>query len=727
MSTNKQKKGNRLLLVLAIALVATVCLIAKNIYKTNNSTIALVNPDKYLAPSDNDDEQEAQVGTVTVKYVDQNGNDIQAAETHNDGQLGEEYNFTHKTINGYVLDESKYPTNRRGNYSTKNQTVTFVYTSYDDEVETNSDGENVTITVLKNRNQEISKEYKFKIVKKDQSNNTLPGATFKVSRPNESILRWDKDYTGDFVVGTLIMDDTDTETYIIEENPAPTGYDGIASTVTLTITKETRDNEIFATASLSNVEGTSVSVNEEDKEIVVTITNQKQYESQDYSMVIETYDEEDNALPGAKYKVVRNDETDPIINALDDTGVFEVGTMTIDSEGSDEYTITQTPPALYDALSGDIVVTITKAKDSDTFKYVIADAEKNEIEGVDVTLDRDNKKVIVKVHNKLTPIEDETKDYTVYIKTVDEDGNQIPGSRYYGVDQDNAVVLDKQDTTGMLQIGTATVDSVGTDVVTIEQKTTPEGFETIQDKIKFTLERYLDEENHKYGANPSINTIEGVTLDVDQETGKIVITVKLEKTPEPPPPPKIFDLTIDKNVKFVEVTSGGKTTTIKKVGNKIVKIDIPKSKINGSVIKATYTLTVKNVGEIAGYALEVKDPVPSGMVLVEDGNWKVVDGEAITEKLADKLIKPGESESIDITYTWKVTEKDVGTKYNEALISKSGNDEDVPDVTPDQVAREPIILAVTTGNRAIITIEFVVALALVTGIVYVIRKKNKEE
>lgn len=724
MSTNKQKKENRLLLVLAIALVATVCLIAKNLYKTNNSTIALVNPDKYLAPTDADEDTEVQVGTVTVKYVDQNGDDIQAAETHSDGQLGEEYNFAHKTINGYVLDESKYPTNRRGNYSTKNQTVTFVYTSYDDEVETNSDGENVTITVLKNRNQEISKEYKFKIVKKDQSNNTLSGATFKVSRPNESILRWDKDYTGDFVVGTLIMDDTDTESYIIEENPAPTGYDGIASSVTLTITKETRDNEIFAAASLSNVEGTSVAVNEDEKEIVVTITNQKQYEAQDYDMVIETYDNEDNVLPGAKYKVVKNDETDPIINALDDTGVLDVGTMTIDSEGTDTYTITQTPPALYDALSGDIVVTVTKAKDSNTFKYVITNAEKNEIDGVDVVLDSENKKVIVKVHNSLTPIEDETKDYTVYIKTVDENGNQLPGSRYYGKDADDAVVLDKQDTTGMLEAGTITVDSVGTDVVTIEQKVTPEGYETITDKIKFTLERYLDTENHKYGANASINTIEGVTLDVNQETGKIVITVKLNKLPDPP---KIFDLTIDKNVKVAEVTSGGKTTTVKKVGNKIVKIDIPKSKINGSVIKVTYTLTIKNVGQIAGYALEVKDPVPSGMVLVEDENWKVVDGEAITEKLADKLIEPGQSESIDITYTWKVTEKDVGTKYNEALISRSGNDEDVPDITPDEVAREPIILAVTTGNRAIITIEFVVALALVTGIVYVIRKKNSEE
>ena len=225
MSTNKLKKGNRLLLVLAIALIAMVCLIAKNIYKTNNSTIALVNPEKYLADPETGDGDSTTVGTVTVKYVDQNGSNIAAEETHSDGELGQEYNFAHKTIDGYVLDESQYPTNRIGNYTTKDQTVTFVYTAYSDEVETNSDGENVTVTVLKNRNQEISKEYKLKIVKKDQSDATLPGATFKVSRPNESILRWDKDYTGDFVVGTLIMDDTDTESYIIEENPAPAGYD----------------------------------------------------------------------------------------------------------------------------------------------------------------------------------------------------------------------------------------------------------------------------------------------------------------------------------------------------------------------------------------------------------------------------------------------------------------------------------------------------------------------
>lgn len=724
MSTNKQKKGNRLLLVLAIAFIAMVCLIAKNIYKTNNSTIALVNPDKYLAPGD-DDEQETQVGTVTVKYVDQNGTDIAAAETHSDGELGQEYNFEHKTISGYVLDESQYPTNRRGNYTTKNQTVTFVYTAYSDEVETNSDGENVTITVLKNRDEGISKEYKFRIEKIDQAGHALAGATFKVSRPNESVLRWDKDYTGNFVVGTLIMDDTETETYIINEDLAPNGYDGISSDITLTITKETREGEIFASASINNVTGASVNVDEANKEIVLTITNQKQYDSQDYDMVIETYDVDDNVLPGAKYKVVKNDETDPIINALDDTGVLDVGTMTIDGEGTDTYTITQTPPALYDALSGDIVVTVTKAKDSNTYKYVITNAAKNEIDGVDVTLDNENKKVIVKVHNSLIPIEDETKDYTVYVKTVDADGNKLPGSKYHVTDESDVVVADKEDTTGEITLGTMTVAEVGTDVYTIAQTKEPENYYPLTEKIKLTINSTLDTENHKYGATFAINSIEGVTLDVDQASGKVVITIKLEKKPDPPIE-RIFDLTIDKNVKVAEVTSAGKTTTVKKVGKKIVKIDIPKSKINGSVIKVTYTLTVTNVGEIAGYATEVTDPVPSGMVLVDDGNWKVVGNKAVTDKLATTLIEPGKSASIDITYSWTVTEKDVGTKYNEALITRSANDEGVPDRTPDEVAREPIILAVTTGQRAIITIEFVIALALAAGIVYVIKKYNKE-
>lgn len=723
MSTNKQKKGNRLLLVLAIALIATVCLIAKNIYKTNNSTIALVNPDKYLAPGDND-EQENQVGTITVKYVDQNGDDIATAETHNDGTLGQEYNFEHKTISGYVLDESQYPTNRRGNYTTKNQTVTFVYTAYSDEVETNSDGENVTITVLKNRDEGISKEYKFIIEKIDQAGQVLPGATFKVSRTNESILRWDKDYTGNFVVGTLIMDDTDTETYIINENPAPNGYDGISGDVILTITKETRDDEIFASASISDIPGASVSVNENNKEIVLTITNQKQYDSQDYELVIETYDEDDQPLPGSTYKVVKDSETDPIINQLDNTGVLSVGTMTIDSEGQDVYTITQTPPDTHEPLSGNIQLTITKSKDSNTFKYVISDAQKNEIDGVDVDLDQENKKVTVKVHNVKKHIDDETKDYTIYIKTVDVDGNKIPGSKYKVTDEADVTVLDKEDTTGELNLGTMTVAAVGTDVYTTEQTKEPDDYYPLTEKIKLTINRTLDTENHKYGATFAINTIEGVTLDVDQATGKVTITVKLEKKPVPPPT-KIFDLTIDKNVKVAEVTSGGKTTTVKKVGKKTVKIDIPKSKINGSVIKVTYTITITNVGEIAGYATEITDPVPSGMVLIDD-NWTLKGNKAVTDKLATTLIEPGESATVDITYSWTVTEKDVGTKYNEALISKSTNDEGVPDSTPDEVAREPIILAVTTGQRAIITIEFVIALALAAGIVYVLKKYNKE-
>lgn len=70
--------------------------------------------------------KENQGAPVTVKYVDENGNELAASENLT-GKLGSSYQTEAKEIAGFTLDESKLPTNASGEFEVSTQTVTYVY------------------------------------------------------------------------------------------------------------------------------------------------------------------------------------------------------------------------------------------------------------------------------------------------------------------------------------------------------------------------------------------------------------------------------------------------------------------------------------------------------------------------------------------------------------------------------------------------------------------------
>ncbi|TYV21955.1 MucBP domain-containing protein [Listeria monocytogenes] len=63
---------------------------------------------------------------VTVKYVDENGNEITTSDTLT-GKLDDSYQAKAKEIAGFTLDNSKLPDNASGVFETNPQTVTYVY------------------------------------------------------------------------------------------------------------------------------------------------------------------------------------------------------------------------------------------------------------------------------------------------------------------------------------------------------------------------------------------------------------------------------------------------------------------------------------------------------------------------------------------------------------------------------------------------------------------------
>ena len=191
---------------------------------------------------------------------------------------------------------------------------------------------------------------------------------------------------------------------------------------------------------------------------------------------------------------------------------------------------------------------------------------------------------------------------------------------------------------------------------------------------------------------------------------------------------KYFDLSIEKYIEEITIENkNGKTTN--KYGNNQngnpVKIDIKKSEVNDTVLTITYGLIIKNVGQIPGYATEIVDYTPENFVLVEDGKW-IIDGKiAKSTSLSNILLQPGESTVLKVTYEWKLSETNIGTRINEAEITKYANDYDAVDVTDDNKDNEVLIVTLKTGldEVAHIVIPVMGAIIIIAAGVVVIKKK----
>ena len=141
------------------------------------------------------------------------------------------------------------------------------------------------------------------------------------------------------------------------------------------------------------------------------------------------------------------------------------------------------------------------------------------------------------------------------------------------------------------------------------------------------------------------------------------------------------------------------------------------------------TFTVKNEGEIAGYATEIKDYIPEGLEFIAEENkqWtKVSDRVITTNALANTKLEPGQTASVQVVLKWINSEDNFDRKINVAEISDDYNDSDTPDIdsTPDnKVANEDdidnaeVMLSISTGTTPTYTaLAFTVLVIMATGI-----------
>ena len=205
-----------------------------------------------------------------------------------------------------------------------------------------------------------------------------------------------------------------------------------------------------------------------------------------------------------------------------------------------------------------------------------------------------------------------------------------------------------------------------------------------------------------------------------------------------------FDLALYKWVSTAIVTENGKTTEYPSKHTQddktnMVNVSIPKDKLNKVNVKFRYQVKVENEGTVAGYAKELKDHIPAGLIFKEEDNkdfgWKLQeDGTITTDYLKDTLLNPGDTAEVTVVLTWVNGANNLGQIINYAEISKDENEFDWPDIdsTPDNFKDTPkeddedgdvVMLQVRTGiDNIMFIIIGLVSMVIISGGVVGIKK-----
>ena len=201
-----------------------------------------------------------------------------------------------------------------------------------------------------------------------------------------------------------------------------------------------------------------------------------------------------------------------------------------------------------------------------------------------------------------------------------------------------------------------------------------------------------------------------------------------------------FDLSLRKWVTQAIVNKNGEETIID-TGHKaeddpedIVLVDLKDSEIATTTVKFRYSIRVTNEGNIAGYAKEVKDYIPEGLIFVAEDNplWtQLEDGTIVTTQTENTLLEPGESTEVEVILTWDKEAQNFGVMDNWAEISKDDNDFDSPDIdsTPDNnvhgeddIDDAPVMVSVKTGEAQVYIITTLSVLGILGTGITLIRK-----
>ena len=196
-----------------------------------------------------------------------------------------------------------------------------------------------------------------------------------------------------------------------------------------------------------------------------------------------------------------------------------------------------------------------------------------------------------------------------------------------------------------------------------------------------------------------------------------------------------FDLKLDKYINRIIIQTNSRTTVREYNREQLAKIELDAKSIANSTVIIEYKILVTNEGEVAGYASEIVDYMPSDLTFSSEmnSNWFLsTDQNLYSRELANQIINPGETKEITLTLYKTMNNNNTGTTINTAELSIANNDNDIADTdsTPgnkatgeDDISTANVIISIRTGGVIGISVLIVIIMAVIATAVYIIKTK----
>lgn len=234
------------------------------------------------------------------------------------------------------------------------------------------------------------------------------------------------------------------------------------------------------------------------------------------------------------------------------------------------------------------------------------------------------------------------------------------------------------------------------------------------------------------GANETENSdaiSRKITINGNNITAGTTDTIKLEKNISNIDIGLIlrstFDLKLQKYVSKITVKNDSKTTTYdQKENTTLAKAEIKSKNLNGSLVVIEYKIKITNIGDVAGYARNVVDYMPSTLNFNSSLNsdWYISGKNVYSTSLANTKIEPGESKELTLILTKTMTESNTGLVNNKAEIIESSNELGIKDETNVKGSAD-VIISVSTGALVNYVVTTLITLIVLAGLAYIVNKK----
>ena len=254
------------------------------------------------------------------------------------------------------------------------------------------------------------------------------------------------------------------------------------------------------------------------------------------------------------------------------------------------------------------------------------------------------------------------------------------------------------------------------------------------DTNKYKLTKY-----HAENVNSLFNSdVENITMNINNKAVNVASTDKItidknniESLDLGLIEKKELKLSLEKTISKITVTNSSGTKTIEYNNPTLAKVEIKSKYLKNSTVVIEYNIEVKNNGETAGYVKNIVDYIPSSLSFNSKLNneWYKKDNKIYTNSLANTKIEPGESKTLKLIMTKKMTESNTGLINNKAEIVSSFNamGEESTNNQENNIGSADVIISVSTGMAVNYLIISIMISVIMGTIIYLsIMKKIKE-